>query len=258
MVVIYIEYFSDFKLGSYRLSDFGGVIINDDGWKVNLSPSAEYITEKTPLKDGEFFFGSRLNPRVISVKAYFEEEIEVEKFVAWLTNPTPQSFSFVDDNKEIDVVYDGFLDMECYDDNGFRGIVNISFIAHNPYYRVLKEKDIVIKPISAETYSIKNKGNVDSYPLIKITPIGKEKQEIKFQWNDVVNTLRNVDKEIYLDCESEDIYEVINDKKELVTDKYYQNDYWEFPYIKPFVKNILQVVKGNIEKIEIQANSKIK
>lgn len=252
-----MEYFEDFKLGSYKLSDFGGVICNDDGWRVELTPSMEYITEKAALKDGEFFFGSRLNPRVIQRKVYFEDEVDVDKLTAWLTKGEPQPFSFVGDTKVIDVVYDGFLEMECYDSDGFKGLMDLSFIAHDPYYRINNEKPVIINPIKDEFYTFKSRGNVDSYPLIKITPASPQ-SEIRFQWNGVVNTIKDVNKAIYLDCENEDLYEITDGVKLMTSDKYVNNDYWEFPFVKPFIKNTFQLIKGNVSEVEIKINSRIK
>lgn len=252
-----MEYFDDFQLGDYKLSDFGGFVINDDGWKVNVAPSTEYITEKVSLKDGELFFGSRLNPRTIPLKVYFEDEVEIEKLSAWLASGKPQVFSYVGDTKEIDVVYDGFLDLECYDDDGIKGIMDISFIAYNPYWRIKNEKHIIFTNLDSTVLSFKGKGNVECYPIIKITPNGTQ-AEIKFNWNGVLNTLKNVDKEIYLDCENEDLYEIIGDNKVMVSEKYDGNDYWEFPFITPFIKNTFQLIRGNVAKVEIILNSRIK
>ena len=252
-----MEYFEDFKLGDKTLSDFSGTIINDDGWKINLSPSMEYITEKMPLKDGELFFGSRLNPREIKIKVYFEDEVDTELLSAWLLSGEIKTFSYVGDTKEIDVVFDGFLDLECYDDNGIKGLMDISFIAYNPYWRIKKEKNVIFENPDTTVKTFKAKNNTDSYPIIQITPYGFQGQ-VKFMWNGIVYTLGDLDKDIYLDCENEELYEIINNEKVKVSPKFLNNDYWEFPFVKPFVKNTFQLVSGDIKRVEVVLNSRIK
>ena len=252
------QYFEDFKLGSKRLSDFNGIIYNKgDGHAINVAPSITHMTEKLPNRDGELFYGSTVDPRIIELSVYFEDEVDIEQLSAWLCSKNTQPFSFVDDYKEIDVVYNSIIDMRAFYNSTFQGLMDLTFIAYNPYFRVINEKNITIKsPTINKDYSAKTKGNVDSYPIIKIVPNGTQ-SKIRFKINDMTIALQNVNKEIYLDCESEEVYELNSGAKIPIINKFYSREFYEFPYLKPFVSNTIRILEGAVSEISINLNSRV-
>ena len=252
------QYFEDFKLGSKRLSDFNGIIYNKgDGHAINVAPSITHMTEKLPNRDGELYYGSTVDPRLIELSVYFEDEVDIEQLSAWLCSKEVQPFSFVDDYKEIDVVYNSIIDMRAFYNSTFQGLMDLTFVAYDPYFRVINEKNVTIKsPTINKDYGVKTKGNVDSYPMIKIVPNGTQ-SKIRFKINDITVVLQNVSKAIYLDCETEEVYELNAGTKVPVREKFYSTEFYEFPYLKPFSNNTVRILEGTISQIDITLNSRI-
>ena len=251
-------YFSDFKLGNKLLSDFNGVLYNSqDGHCINLAPSITHITEQLANQDGELYFGSRVEPRIIDLSIYFEGAVDLQELTAWLCKKEPQKFMFVDDDKEINVIYNSSIDLKAFYSNDFQGLMDVSFIAYDPYFRIVNERPINISnPVIGNKYNIKSKGNVDSFPLIKVKPY-RTQSKIRFKFNDMLIVLKNVDKDIYLDCELEEVYEMNTGRKVLVREKYYSTDYYEFPILPPFTSNTIELIEGSVDEISVLPNSRV-
>ena len=250
--------FTDFKLGNKLLSDFNGTLYNSqDANIINLAPTITHITEELANQDGQLYFGSRVEPRTIDLSVYFEGDFDLQELSAWLCKKEPQKFQFVDDDKEISVIYNSSLELRSFYNNDFQGTMDISFIAYDPYFRIVNERPINISnPVIGNKYNIKSKGNVDSFPLIKVKPY-KTQSKIRFKFNDMLIVLKNVDKDIYLDCELEEVYEMNTGRKVLVREKYYSTDYYEFPILAPFVSNTIELIEGSVDEISILPNSRV-
>lgn len=250
--------FTDFKLGNKLLSDFNGTLYNsDDANIINLAPSITHITEELVNRDGQLYFGSRVEPRVIDLSVYFSGDFDVQELSAWLCKKDQQKFQFVDDDKEINVIYNSSIDIRAFYGEEFQGTMELSFIAYDPYFRIANEKNIAfLNPVLNKKLMVKSKGNVESFPLIKIKPNGTQ-SKIKFKFNNIIISLQNIDKEIYLDCELEEVYELNTGRKVLVREKFFSTDYYEFPILTPFVSNTIEVLEGNVAEITVLPNSRV-
>lgn len=253
-----MEYFDDFMLGDKCLSDFNARIYNeDDSWKQSLTPSLEHITEKIPNVDGEVFINSTYGSRIIELPIFIESSINMEEFSSWICKNKEQTFSFCGDDKEIDVIYNGLIDLQNFYDSGYKGIVNLSFVAYSPFWRRKNELPIEYTNLNInDEILFLSSCNVESYPVIKITPKGVQ-EKIIFSWNGDNIALQMVDKDIYIDSEEEEVYEIIGGQKKLVMEKFFSNEYYEMCKINPFVRNTIQVKQGEILKMQIQLKSRI-
>lgn len=254
------QYYEDFKLGNKTLSSFNGKIINttSNTKKMNLLPEVEHITDKDTSNDGERYIRSRYQSRIIDISTIFNEDTDIDELRAWLGNKELQTFSWEDDdiNKEIDVIYNKGFDMEVYYGKDFYGQVELSFIAPSPLWRIKNEKEkIVTNPIIGIEYYFKSKGNIDSLPIIRITPNGTQ-STIVFQWNDLMVTLQNVNNEIYIDSEGQ-VYEIVSGIKVYQMVKYFSNSNYDMPILNPFIKNVFTLVVGSISQVGVTLNSKI-
>lgn len=262
MLLAEYQYHEDFRLGDKTLSSFNGVIINttDTTKKYNLLPEVEHITDKDTINNGERYIRSRYQPRTMDISVMFNDT-DLEELNAWLGNNKLQTFSWEDEqflDKEIDVIYNKGFDMEVYYGKDFYGEVELSFIAHSPLWRIKNEKEkIVTNPIINTEYYFKSKGNIESLPIMRITPNGT--QTIVFQWNDLIITLTSIDKEIYLDSsgESGQVYSYVNGVKTSQMTNFYSNDNYDMPVLTPFIKNKFILLSGDISQIGIQLNSRV-
>ena len=93
-----VQYYYDFRFGNKKLSDFGGVIINEDGWKISNGLTSTKTTEKLPMRDGELFMYETLNPRIISIPVLIEQDIDLNGFYAWLLDGE-QELELIGDKK---------------------------------------------------------------------------------------------------------------------------------------------------------------
>lgn len=262
------QYFYDFKLTDIetgmtkRLSDFGGVVYNPngDGNTKNLLPEPNHITDKNDNQDGERYVKTTYGTRLIEVPVVFSEKYgggNLFELNQWLGKKRQQVFQWVgdDENKEIDVIYQKGFDMDILYGGEFYGLVTLTFIAHNPYWRLTNEVPSYYKDLKPnDEFIIKNKGNTDCFPLLEITPTDKS---IKIQWNDLVVSLSDLDKPFYIDCEKERCYEIVNGNNVLNLVKYKSDDYLTFPYLKADVPNKIKILEGNVAQIKMNFNTRI-
>lgn len=260
-----IQYFSDFSLGGTKLSSFNGIKYNPsgDGIPYDISmPSPEHTTVKIPNTHGEKWFKTTYGTRLISVPVFIYDTLDIDRFNAWVSDCNPRPFYFVNskgesDYKEIDVIYSKGIDITQYYSPDFKGTTTLEFIAHYPLWRVRNEKNIEIKfPTINKENKFNTKTTIESLPLIKITPNGTQ-SKIIFQFNDIIITLSNVNKDIYIDSFNGEVYEENNGIKVGCFEKYYSNGWIEFPKINPFVYNKLILIEGNVASFEITPNSRI-
>ena len=259
------QYYNDFRLGDKTLSYFNGIIINptETTKKRNLLPEIDHITDKDTINNGERYIRSRYQPRIIEISTMFSgKDVDIEELTAWLGKNEPQKFSWEDElflDKEIQVIYNKGFDAEVYYGKDFYGEVELSFIAHDPFWRIKNEKEkIITNPTIGTEYYVQSKGNVKSEPIIRITPNGTQ-SSIVFSWNDLTITLQNIDSEIYIDSSglTGQVYNYSNGIKIPQMLKFFSNSKYEFPIVSPFIKNKLILKSGSVSQIGIQINSKI-
>lgn len=258
------QYYNDFRLGGKTLSSFNGVIINktDNTKKRNLLPEIEHLTDKDSTNNGERYVRSRYQPRIIDISVMFNGDTDIEELTAWLGYNKLQTFSWEDElflDKEIDVIYQKGFDMDVYYGKDFYGEVDLTFIAHDPLWRIKNEKEKIIENPAINTeYFLKSKGNIDSKPIIRITPNGSQ-SSIVFSWNDLTITLQNIDSEIYIDSSglTGQVYNYSNGIKIPQMLKFFSNSKYEFPIVSPFIKNKLILKSGSVAQIGVQINSRI-
>lgn len=259
------QYFSDFKLGNKYLSDFGNATIyneNQSNHTIGLSPEVTHTTDKMDLRDGEMYVASAYNPRVITIPVFFPEVIDLNELNSWLCKKGQQVFSWVDDDdkKEIDVIYNAGFNMDVYYGSKFYGKTTLSFIAHDPYWRITNERHMsILAPVINQVYNIKNKGNVDSHPVIRITPSGAQ-SKIRFKWNnEYMVVLQNVTRDIYIDCEEEEVYELEagTGVKVIHLEKFFSTEYYDFPIIKHGQKNSIEFIEGSVVEANIELKTRI-
>lgn len=246
-------YHTDFKFGNKYLSDFGGVIKNNDGWEIKHGVTTTKATLPIPNK-GELLFGYSYNARIIPVSIYIDEDIDIDEFYGWLLNGE-QTFSYVDDGREIQAILDNEIDIKAYFDNNFKCTLDLSFIAYDPYWRITNEKKILKTSIVLNTpISFKSKGNVESYPLIRIKPNGTQ-SKIRFKWNGQIIALTNITKDFYIDSEQEECYEMNLGSKVIASSKFYSTEYYDYPIFK-VGKNTFELIEGSILELEILPNTR--
>jgi phage-related protein len=251
--------------------DFGGLIINTNEtyYERECVPQVNFITDKNDTRDGEIFINAYYGTRVIEMTCFFSEEQgggDLFELKRWLYKSRDgrrhrQWFEWEgdDENKHILVYESGGFQSKAYYQKKFYGELTFKFIAHNSFYSIKDEKDIVFNNLVTNNITnIRCAGNSESFPLIKITPNGTQ-SIIQFQWNDLLITLSNVDKPIYLDCELNQTYEYVNGILTPVNTKYSSTKYIDYPYITSDAdeKNILKILNGNISEFRISPRSRI-
>lgn len=249
------SYYSDFKFGNKYLSDFNGIIINDNGWKINNNVTMNKITDKINMKDGEVFLGNTFSPRTITIPIHIYSDIDLDEFYAWLLSGE-QYFEFKNSNRRIKAIFDNQIDIEAYLVNAdFKGILSLDFIAYDPFWKAVNESIITASTTLNAITTIKPSGNIECYPIIKIVPNGTQ-SKIIFKVNDDIISLSNVEREITINCETEEITEIQFGEPVDVFGKFYSTDYYEFPSLKPFVDNKIQITSGSVSSIKVTVNDR--
>lgn len=245
------SYFYDFKFGDKYLSDFGGVVYNTDGWKTVNDIKLNHYSEELPKRDGEYLMYSKLSSRIITIPIAIKGNIDIDEFFAWLISKEAKWLEI--NGRRIKAILDNTISLENYFiDATYGGVCELSFICFDPYFRDIYDECITI---TSNSTSIFINGNVDSYPLIKIVPI-ENQSKIRFEINSTIYTLNNVNRTIYIDCETEEIYEIEANQKISVFEKYTSTDYYDFPFLKPFLNNTFNIVEGEVSEIKITLNNR--
>lgn len=248
--------FYDFKFGSKSLSDFGGTIINTDGWHIKNGITLEKNTSKLTGRSGEILSMWNYSKRLIDFSVYVDEDFDFDEFSAWLLDGE-QVFSFEGSGREIDAIFDNTVDLKSYYNNGdYQGVMELTFVAYNPFWRIQNERSILKdNPNINEIIYIRNRGNMDSAPIIKIVPKTNQSQTIMFNWNDEMITLRNITKTVYINSIDNTMYYL---NEEPITYNYVSNEYYDFPIVKYNKKNTFKLINGDVSQIDIQLNSRIR
>lgn len=248
----------DFKLGDKKLSDFGGKLHNgsNDYMKINLLPSMTKEFEEIPLVDGNIYYGGRYDPRNIELEIIIEDsDFNQEGFINWLKSKTAQWFNFIGDDKKILVVYDDIVDMQVY--NYHQSMITLRLIAYDPYWYLIN--DVVftkVSPTLNTTYTITNKGNTESYPLIKISC--SSTQTITFELNGKQYKLTNIINDTYIDCYTCTVY-TMNGSVRTNRISLYQclNGKYKYEFGNlNFGSNSIKITGGTVNSITVNCNSR--
>lgn len=243
--------------------DFGGIIINtsDETYERECMPQMSFITDKNDTRDGEIFIKANYGVRVIDMVCFFSEELgggDLFELKRWLGKQYQQIFSWDGDDEEkaIFAILSNKLDSQVYYQKKFYGKLNLTFTCHNPYYFVNKKEDIPFNNMTVGiSKNIRCAGNVDSYPLLKITP---STTSISFNWNGLIVTLNNLTTgtTYYLDCEKCQCYYMVNNIKTLCSDKFQSTKFIDYPSIDCNTTNNLVVLNGSFS-ININPRTRI-
>lgn len=254
-----MEYFNDFRFGEKSLSDFGGVIYNKDGIKTIVGMTPNHITLEIPNK-GEIYYGTQYGARSFDIDVFFDEDVDVDELVKWICVGGEKEFQYEGSERYIKAVYNGQLDFSVFfqGEDMSKSLVTIPFIAHDPFWRIIRERSREIdNPILNNIHLIKGKNNIDSYPVIKIKP--KTNGSVRFKWNGDIIILKDlVSTRTYtIDSENGEFYYMQSGSKIPCMNLYESTEYYDMPIVKPFINNELVVIEGQVEKIEVNCNSRI-
>jgi hypothetical protein len=257
------KYPEDFNLGGLFLSDMGGMIYNTDDTKRNINqvPDMEHSTDKDGTNDGERYIQSRYSTRSFeNIPIIWKAGTDLARIRAWLGKKVPQTFYWRNDeeHKEIDVILS-----KSFDFGGFYGrqiefdgqIETLSFIAHNPYWRIRGEYERKITtPVIGQEYLVKSNGNVESSPIIRIK-VNTPQTNVQIKWNDLIINLSSIStNQVYIDSDLGEVYD--SNKNNLITTFTTDSNY-TMPILLPFEMNKIKVISGNIAEIGIKLNSLI-
>lgn len=248
--------------------DLNCIIKNTDSNKFTREclPDIENVTSKSSYFDGEIYIKSKFNPRIIEMTLFFpndESDGDLFYLKRMLAKKYLLKFKWADDwetdEKYLMVkLYNGFESSVYYGkETDYNGEIELKFIAFDPYWRFENEKLIRFENISVGyTNNIKSKGNVDTYPLIYITP---NSTTIEMTWKDLPIKLSNliIGQEYVIDCEKCQFYYIQNGKKVLCETQYESNKLWEYPVIEVDVVNTFKITKGSIKNLNINPNSRL-
>jgi len=247
----------DFQLGNKKLSDFGGVLYNGDGYvKSSLLPNLNKQTEQLDMIDGAVYYGGNYEPRIITLHILIENEnFDEAGFVNWIKSKEPQWFNYIGDDKKIKVVYENTLDIDIY--NKKHGFIELTLVAHNPYWYLIN--DVVFtktSPVVNTSYSFTNSGNTESFPLVKINCTTS--QNVTFSLNSKRFKLTNIVGDIYIDFYTETVYKFVSGVKtnylssfECLDGKYK----YEFGSL-PVGNNTIKIISGTVNSITVNCNSR--
>lgn len=248
--------------------DFRGLIINTDSVKYDRECMVDFedTTDKSSSYDGERHVKSKYNPRIITFTIFLTKESDGDlTFLKQrLGKKYLQMFQWEDDwetdEKYLMVKLQKGFESETYygKESEYQGEITLSFIAPYPYWKFKKETEIAFENLKAnDSKNIKSRGNVDTEPIVKITP---STTKVKLKWNDLNIELKDltIGKEYTMDCTSQEFYCYDNNgNKENCMKKYVSNNYYDYPEILIDINNSFTIMEGQISSIKINPNSRI-
>lgn len=185
---------SDFYFNGHWLSEFYGSIAGKNGTKLTGTfVTMENKTEKVLGRDGELFYDSKYNPRSFTVPVIFKDVESLKQITPWLMTKTPQNFYYDNDEVKCVAKVDNIDDIESgYIETKIGILFEIKFIAYDPYLYAINDIKHILK---SPSNTIFNRGNKESYPLIKL--YGNGSLTIGINGNAI--TINNVVDYIYVD-----------------------------------------------------------
>lgn len=244
--------------------DFGGVIINtnETTYDRECMPQMNIITDKNDNQDGETFIDAKYGTRIIDMTIFLQDEgNDLSRLKMWLNKPHQQWFEWEHDwGLGLYVIETGGWKSQVFYGKKFNGKIDLKFIAHSPFYTFRKGKEyprIYSNPKINEPNRMGTIANVKSFPIIKITPNGTQ-ATIQFKWNEnLIVTLNNVDKPIYLDTQKETCYEMNGSILIPTPLKFYSDVYYHYPYIDPDISNYFTILQGDLLEVSIEHRARI-
>lgn len=253
--------FTDFQLGDRKLSSFGGVLYNENGFaQLSLAPSVTFSTDDLPGVDGLITYSSKYDPRIIDLNIYIENRnFNKDEFINWISAKEERYFNYVGDNKKIKVMRQNQLDMSIYNES--QGTMTVSFIAHNPYFELITPNNFVQNtPSVNQVYTFNNVGNTKSKPVLFLQYNGTIKN-LRFSINDIEYNIANITSDIYINSEYETVYNFVSGIKvnRIGEFKCTKEGYFKFTFPELNVgSNTFKLLSGGLNKITINCNSKFK
>lgn len=254
--------FTDFQLGSKKLSDFGAVLWNgsNDAYFVDLLPSMQKYTSQIQFVDGNAYYGGVYEPRTITLSIFvgYNSKVDFNKdeFVNWIKSKEPQWFNFVGDEKKIKVVYDDSLNMNVY--NKMHGLTTLKLIAFDPYWYLIDDSKLHIDTVQLnQLYTFTNKGNDESFPLITLRTSSVQ-QNVIFELNGSQFKIDNISENISIDFESETVYTTITNEKHNKLGEFQRvNGKFRYDFGQlPLGTNNFRVTQGDIASVDILCRSR--
>lgn len=185
--------FEDFYFNGRWLSSLGGQICGKDGVSpFSVLPAKDIKSEKILGVDGEIVFSSNYQSRTFNVPIMFEDITRIREIAGWLNVDKPTDFYFKNDTVKTKVMFDSAIDFEAY---ALQGIVELKFIAHDPYFKLITEATQEFTSGLNLGVSVINSGNAKSYPLIRI----EATEDVIISINDLPIRIVDIDEYIYLD-----------------------------------------------------------
>jgi len=250
-----MKFYNDFSFAGTWLTDIcaNATIYNKDGAKIKIITGVEHSTLDIP-NQSPVFYKAKAKPKVIDFDIVMIGEVDDNIISAWLFNNGQEGELLFPDGRYINAVLnisDG-IDISCFK-SGDKDVYTypVSFIAYSPYWRIKDEP----KVISNEDIFFIGENNVDSYPLIKITP---QDSKVVFKWNNTNVVLKDltINREYFLDCENGEFYYQQGGDKVACMNSFFTDEYYTLPYLKPFVKNTIEMITGRAN-FEIDLRSRI-
>lgn len=255
--------YTDFILGdsNIKLSDFGGMLYNEDNAKINLLPSHSINSEKYGNMDGEYITSTSLEPRPIELNMYFENgNLDIKSLTQWLYNDKKEQwFQYVGDNKRIRVIYKDEIIINVYGD---KSTINTVLYAYDPYwYSMDNTKFVQERPMTNQLYTFNNPSVDVCYPLIKLeVGDGVTVRDVIIEINGERIKLANINTDIYLDSKYRTCYTYVVGEPQNKLDVYEYAELGKHRYYFPVLKpqnNTFKLVQGAVTKVTIETNSRI-
>lgn len=251
-----VEKYEDFKLGDRTLSSFGGFIVQEDGiYNTDVAPSKTITTEK--ILGQEAIVESSYDPRVIHLDMLFEnKDLNADELSSWFKSK-PQWFNYIGSDRKIEVTYREQLQLDTY--NPIQHRMQIKLYAYNPYW--IEIEPYIwrqISPVSNQQYAFVNKGNTESYPLIKL--YSSVTSNITFEVNGIMYYIEDLSGELIIDCKYGQVYKPLEGgKKQTKLNTFFCREEGKSRYYMPILNvgsNTFKLLKGNLDKVEIKCNSR--
>ena len=234
--------YTDFYFNNKKLSDFGGIIMNEFGSRESFFSNREAITTNVIGIDGEIFYGIKTGSRTWNKTIYFENLVNTSDIKNWFKTKSPVEFYYVGDDYKINCIVTGEAEIEVYNNgnDSFCGTLEITFTAFDPHYFKRNENTRYIDNFGWSN-KIHSDGNSESYPRFKFL-INGGVQDISFAINHKICTITNVSNYLVLDSMTREVFDSSGRKLKDFTGKY--------PVLL-YGDNDFAIIKGHISRVEI-------
>lgn len=245
------DIYSDFYFNGKKLSDFGGIIVEQYENMRSLTPSQDVETKSIPGMDGEIPIATKYSSRTWTENIFFENMVDVRDISLWIGNKQDTEFYYINDDVKIKARIPDEIQFNMYtgDKESFAGLMSIPFIAYDPYYYLIDPLSYQFSTTGIKTFE--NKGNVTSMPIIRFEVVGT--QNIKFSINNKLYELKNISEW----CEIDTRKRSVKDSKGNQRMNFYSegDKIAKFPLLN-IGENTFDLKLGSIKKVIIECNCK--